>query len=81
MGLRNLYTSPPFLILTLPTDLLNFLNNFIQEQRLKLPQIILSKHDKPQTIALMTQRNIMEFGDVISGKNDKKSQSENSSKL
>ena len=39
-----------------------------QEQKTKLPNISLSNHDKPQTIALMTRRHVMDHGVFISGK-------------
>ena len=40
----------------------------IKEQRIRLPQISLSPHDKPQTIGLMNGKSIKSHSEIISGK-------------
>lgn len=40
----------------------------IKEQRIRLPQIALSPHDKPQTIGLMNGPKVIDHGQIIGGK-------------
>ena len=40
----------------------------IKEQRIRLPNISLSPHDKPQTIGLMNGSKVIEHGKIIGGK-------------